>query len=452
MSSKLTEKYQYQAPRYTSYPTVPYWDNNLTVNDWEKTAKLQFKKVNERGGVSIYIHLPYCESLCTYCGCNTRITVNHAVEAPYIEALIKEWNLWLGVLEEKPVISELHLGGGTPTFFSPHNLKKLIEYIKASAIVPEDALFSFEAHPNYTSYDHLKALYEVGFKRVSFGIQDFDQQVQEIINRIQPFETVEKCVKDARAIGYQSINFDLVYGLPLQQIESIKNTIQKVALLRPERIAFYSYAHVPWLKPSQRKFTETDLPNTLEKSELFHYGKELLLKAGYKIIGMDHFALENDELYVSFLNKKLHRNFMGYTSKNTSLLIGLGVSSISDASEAYAQNKKTVEEYLKDINAGKFAFLKGHLNSREDLIIRKHILNIMCYLQTSWGNLCTYFDAFEEVEKRLVELEKDKLIILNDNSLKVTDLGRNYLRNIALAFDLRYWQKLPSQSVFSKAV
>jgi oxygen-independent coproporphyrinogen-3 oxidase len=452
MSLRLIKKYEHQVPRYTSYPTVPYWEDNLSVSQWKVIVRDQLRKANNTGGISLYIHLPYCESLCTYCGCNTRITVNHAVEKPYIEAVLREWNLWLEQSDAKPLISEIHLGGGTPTFFSPENLTHLIESIKSSAILSEDATLSFEAHPNYTSYEHLKSLYDLGFKRVSFGIQDFDPIVQEIINRVQTFETVKTCTELAREIGYESINFDLVYGLPLQTKKSIIDTIEKVFELKPDRIAFYSYAHVPWIKPGQRKFTEQHLPSIFEKIELFKLGKDMLMQHGYKLIGMDHFSLEKDELYTSFTEKKLHRNFMGYTTKNSSLLIGLGVSSISDATDAYAQNHKTIEQYFLSISKGELPFSKGHHLTREDVIIRKHIQNIMCNLQTSWGNLCTYFDAFEEVEERLKELEKDKLIQLFDDYLVVTEIGRDFLRNVALAFDVRFWRNAPLSNVFSKAI
>lgn len=449
---KLIQKYQLQAPRYTSYPTVPYWENNVSVEDWKKTVLQIFSSKDGLGGLSIYIHLPYCESLCTYCACNTRITVNHGVEEPYIRAVMKEWDMWLSMFQKKPRIMEVHLGGGTPTFFSPQNLSLLLNHIKHNSFVDSKAVFSFEAHPNYTSREHLQTLYDIGFRRVSFGIQDFDFKVQDAINRLQSFDVVQTCVFQAREIGYGSINFDLVYGLPFQTTQGLQKTLLQVGQLRPDTIAFYSYAHVPWMKPGQRKFTEYDLPDVFERAELFRLGSAYLRDQGYKTIGMDHFSLPQDELYKSLENRTLRRNFMGYTQQNSTMLIGLGVSAISDASEAYAQNYKTVEQYLDSVNQGRLPFWKGHLCSREDQVIRKHIQNIMCYLQTSWGNLCTYFDAFDEVELRLLELEKDGLIKLADHTLTVTDLGRHFLRNIALAFDLRYWKDTPEKPTFSKTV
>lgn len=269
----LVSKYNIQAPRYTSYPTVPYWDNNLNEAKWIEHIKNAFIKYNA-DGISLYIHLPYCESLCTYCACNTRITVNHKVELPYIESLIKEWQLYLHQFEGKPLIKEIHLGGGTPTFFSPENLSFLLKTILDTVNIASDYDFSFEGHPSNTTKEHLQALYNLGFKRVSFGIQDFDEKVQDTINRYQTFEEVKKVMDDARELGYTSINVDLVYGLPYQTIESIKDTITKIITLKPERIAFYSYAHVPWLKPGQRKYTDKDLPLDSYKRSLYEEGKK----------------------------------------------------------------------------------------------------------------------------------------------------------------------------------
>ena len=256
----LIRKYNRPIPRYTSYPTVPFWTNTPSQDEWKSHIKNAFQKSNDKEGISIYVHLPFCESLCTYCGCNTRITVNHKVESPYIEALKKEFDLYLELFDEKPIISELHLGGGTPTFFSADHLNVLISYFFKHSEISENANMSFEAHPANTSYEHLETLYRLGFKRLSLGIQDFDPHVQTLINRHQTVEQVEKVVLQARSIGYESINFDLIYGLPDQTIDSVKNTVYEVIRLKPERIAFYSYAHVPWLKPGQRKYDESNLP------------------------------------------------------------------------------------------------------------------------------------------------------------------------------------------------
>jgi len=449
--ANLISKYNVAAPRYTSYPTVPYWDEvPPTVEQWEKSVKHTFDATNQGDGISLYIHLPFCESLCTYCACNTRITVNHKVELPYINSILKEWCMYLDVFKKKPKIKEIHLGGGTPTFFSSENLKLLLESILSTSTVHPDAEFSFEAHPNNTRIHHLQSLYNLGFRRVSYGIQDFDPEVQGIINRVQTYEQVRDVVEASRKIGYTSVNFDLIYGLPLQTRASVINTINKVKLLRPDRIAFYSYAHVPWIKPGQRKFTEADLPFDMEKRILYETGRDMFKETGYEEIGMDHFALKSDSLFKASLSGKLHRNFMGYTHNYTQLMIGLGVSSISDTWYGYMQNVKKVEEYQVLIDKGIFPIFKGHILSKEDLALRKHILNIMCRFETSWSledEQCK--EQLYEAIGRLSEMEKDNLVTIKPYHLEVRKKGRAFLRNICMAFDARLWRKTPKTQIFS---
>lgn len=438
----LVSKYNIQAPRYTSYPTVPYWDNLMTEERWISHIKQAFKLYN-KDGISLYIHLPYCESLCTYCACNTRITVNHKVEIPYIESLLKEWKLYLNQFNEKPLIKEIHLGGGTPTFFSPENVSYLLTSIIGTADIAEEYDFSFEGHPNNTTSSHLKVLFDLGFKRVSFGIQDFDEKVQDTINRYQTFEEVKNVIQEARLIGYTSINVDLVYGLPFQTLETIHDTITKICSLKPERIAFYSYAHVPWLKPGQRKYSEIDLPADAYKRSLYETGKKLFMKANYSDIGMDHFALPNDALFEAFKEGKLHRNFMGYTTNTTKLLIGLGCSSISDTWDAFAQNIKTVEEYQKVVNEGRFPIFKGHSLTKDDLAIRQHILDLMCKHETP---ISVYFI---KNKNRFIDFINDDLLELKNDKIIIKENGKLFLRNICLAFDKRYWKNVPKNSTFS---
>jgi oxygen-independent coproporphyrinogen-3 oxidase len=447
----LVTKYNKAVPRYTSYPTVPYWDNNLTEEKWIDHIQKAFIKYNA-DGISLYIHLPYCESLCTYCACNTRITVNHKVELPYIESVLKEWQLYLNQFQGKPLIKEIHLGGGTPTFFSPENLTYLLSTILNTVEISTDYDFSFEGHPGNTTKEHLQALNDLGFKRVSFGIQDFDEKVQDTINRYQTFEEVQQVLDDARQIGYTSINFDLVYGLPYQTVESINDTITKIISLKPERIAFYSYAHVPWLKPGQRKYSDKDLPADSYKRSLYETGKDLFLSANYDDIGMDHFALPDDALFDAAKKGTLHRNFMGYTTNTTKLLVALGCSSISDSWDAFAQNIKTVEEYQKVVNEGNFPIFKGHVLTDEDLIIRQHILNMMCKNETSWLDDAEKFSSLPEALEQLKDLEKDGLAIVKHEKLMVTETGKAFLRNICLCFDTRYWAKKPEAAIFSSSV
>ncbi len=447
----LFDKYNVPVPRYTSYPTVPYWENNLDEKEWKNQVKNLFDISNSNEGISLYIHLPFCESLCTYCACNTRITKNHGVELVYMSALIKEWNMYIALFKERPKIKELHLGGGTPTFFSAQNLWVMLKEILSKAEVPADADFSFEAHPANTSKEHLSVLQSLGFHRLSLGIQDFDPTVQKAINRHQTPEMVEETVRNARKLNYNSINFDLIYGLPFQTEKSIEETIKEVIKLQPTRIAFYSYAHVPWLKPGQRGYEDADLPQGEEKRKLFEKGTALFLEAGYVPVGFDHYALPDDELAIAQKEKKLHRNFMGYTTRNTKLLVGLGASSISDAFTAFAQNEKKVEDYYKAVNAGIFPVTKGHVFNEDDSVTRKWISDIMCKQELKTPE-SIYRNKFEEGLERLKPLESDGLVKITNEGVSVTDRGTPFLRNIALCFDARYHAKEPAEKKFSSGV
>jgi len=449
----LIDKYNIPAPRYTSYPTVPFWDEYPpSLTRWLKVVAGTFNESNAEKGISLYIHLPFCESLCTYCACSTRITKNHQVEKTYIQAVLAEWELYQDHFSTKPVIRELHLGGGTPTFFSPTNLKKLITSLLRNTELHPNYEFGFEGHPNNTTEDHLKALHSLGFKRASFGIQDFDEKVQRTINRLQSYEKVVQVTKLARQIGYESINFDLIYGLPYQTTASIENTVEKVARLMPDRIAFYSYAHVPWIKPGQRSYTTADLPDSVEKRDLYELGKKLLIDLGYEDIGMDHFALKTDPLYLAKQNKTLHRNFMGYTTSHTDLLIGLGVSAISDAKYAYAQNLKKVEAYQAEVLHSKLAIIKGHEMTKEDLDIKFLILDIICK-----GKANSNFSVLDSLDLRakheLKTMTEEGLIVLNKGDLEVTELGQAFIRNICMVFDAKLRNHHKNvDPIFSKAI
>lgn len=450
MNIDLIRKYNVPGPRYTSYPTVPYWSETPPTEAAWKQHVLDAYQRNE--GISLYIHLPFCESLCTYCGCNTRITVNHKVEEPYLETVLKEWKMYRDLLGEAPVLKEMHLGGGTPTFFSPENLRRLIEGIKQDCRLADDYEFGFEGHPNNTTKAHLQTLFDLGFRRVSFGIQDFNEEVQRIINRLQPYTNVERVTREAREIGYTSVNYDLIYGLPLQTLESVQDTIEKTKALRPDRIAFYSYAHVPWIKPGQRRYTEADLPSNEVKRELYETGKAMFEEAGYVEIGMDHFALKEDALTQAMNEGRLHRNFMGYTTQATELMIGLGVSSISDSWTAFAQNLKKVEDYKAAVNEGRLPIFRGHELTREDLVLRRHILNLMCRFQTNWKAQEAKTTFLLEAKSRLRDIAADGLIRIEEDSVQVFEEGKPFVRNVCMALDARLWRKQPSTQLFSSTI
>ena len=454
MKISLTQKYNVPGPRYTSYPTVPYWNEaDFTAEKWITTLQQSFSESNSKNGISLYIHLPFCESMCTFCGCNKRITKNHSVEEKYIQAVLKEWTMYCNVLPEKPIIKEIHLGGGTPTFFSKENLENLINGIFDHAVKAENHEFSFEGHPNNTTYEQLKKLYDLGFRRVSFGVQDYSATVQKAINRIQPFHNVAKVTFWAKEIGYTSIGHDIIFGLPFQTIEDVIDTVEKTNSLKPDRLAFYSYAHVPWIKGNgQRGFNEENLPKDTEKRKLYETGKKLLIQNGYHEIGMDHFALTEDSLYKAAHNGNLHRNFMGYSASKTQVMIGLGVSSISDSWYSFAQNTKSLEEYYDILEADQLPVVKGHILNDEDLIIRKHILNLTCELETSWSAESLNFTELPEVLIALKEIENDNLIVIETNKIKITEEGRPFVRNICMAFDLHLKRKSPETNLFSMTV
>ncbi|OBQ54613.1 oxygen-independent coproporphyrinogen III oxidase [Tamlana sp. s12] len=454
MSNALVNKYNIPGPRYTSYPTVPYWDNtSFSLNHWKTSLHKAFSSSNSEEGISLYIHLPFCESLCTFCGCNKRITKQHSVESPYINAVLKEWQLYLNMFDEKPVIKALHLGGGTPTFFSPQNLKTLINGILKQAIVAENYEFSFEGHPNNTTKEHLQALYDVGFRRVSYGVQDYNDTVQKAIHRIQPFENVKRVTEQARAIGYTSVSHDIIYGLPFQSLEHVKETILKTKSLLPDRLAFYSYAHVPWVKGNgQRGFKDSDVPSGELKRKQYEIGKQLLSDVGYEEIGMDHFALKSDSLYKSMISGDLHRNFMGYSDSKTLAMIGLGVSAISDSWYGFAQNVKSIEAYYKLLDSDTIPVYRGHILNEEDLVVRQHILNLMCRFKTSWTATHLYFDALPDVLIKLEEMEQDGLLIRTKNSVEVTQKGQPFVRNICMAFDVLLQRNKPHTQLFSMTI
>ena len=447
----LLKKYDVAIPRYTSYPTVPYWDfSGLSVTDWKREVGETFRR--EDGALSLYIHLPFCEQLCTFCACNKRITVNHAVEAPYVETVLAEWAMYRKLFGKTPKIAEIHLGGGTPTFFSPDQLDRLISGILEGAEVPDDHEFSIEVHPNYTKEAHLETLARLGFNRISMGVQDFDPLVQFTINRIQSYEQTKEVVEWSRKHGFTSVNIDLVYGLPHQTLDSIEMTIEHINKLMPERIAYYSYAHVPWKSKGQRRYTEADLPKAEDKMEMYRRGSEWLQASGFVPIGMDHFALPGDGLLKAAKAGTLHRNFMGYTTTQNKLIVALGASSIGDSWTAFAQNEKVVEAYQERVHAGEFPLVNGHLLTEEDLVIRQHILDLMCRGETKVDTDRLDPDFVEWMEGQYGQMASDGLVEWENGTIKVMERGQIFIRNISAALDVRLWRQGKGPEVFSRAI
>jgi oxygen-independent coproporphyrinogen-3 oxidase len=447
MDTTLLTKYDVAAPRYTSYPTVPYWTaQTMPAPTWLDRVQ---KAADSALALSLYVHLPFCDSLCTYCGCNKHITKNHRVEEPYIETLLQEWKMYCAALPGRPILNELHLGGGTPTFFSASNLKHLVASILETVDLPVAPDFGFEAHPWSTTNAHLQTLYDLGFRRVSIGVQDFDEDLMKLVNRSQSIASIQRCTEDARAIGYTSINYDLIYGLPRQTPAHIERDADFIAQLMPERIAFYAYAHVPWLKRSQDAYSEADLPTGADKRLLYEIGRARFEALGYQEIGMDHFALPQDSLSKALKMGVLHRNFMGYTTTRSRLMLGLGASAISDTWDAFAQNEKNIADYQRVVLEGNLPVFRGHFLDAEDQLLRMHILNLMTRFETRWTEP---HPALSAALLRLEPLLADGLVEIEPMGVKVSDAGRAFLRNICMAFDAHYWQKQPAGRLFSQAV
>ncbi|MDF1697988.1 MAG: oxygen-independent coproporphyrinogen III oxidase [Saprospiraceae bacterium] len=449
MNPLLIEKYNVAVPRYTSYPTVPHWQQNApTQTQWLNSLKESYAEYPE---LSLYIHLPFCEALCTYCGCNKRITKNHTVENPYIDAVLKEWKIYLENLDERPTIKEIHLGGGTPTFFDAENLKRLISTILEDSDLADGYEFSFEAHPNSTSSSHLQTLYELGFRRISIGVQDVSPNILKAINRKQTADEVRGVTTWARALGYTSVNYDIIYGLPFQKPSNIMDTAKFIAEQRPDRIAFYSYAHVPWKSASQRAFTIKDVPSGVEKNELYDIGRYLLEMEDYKAVGMDHFCLKEEALYSAYTKGEMHRNFMGYTPNYTKCSIALGASSISDSWSMYVQNEKHVESYQQKVANGELPIIKGHQLSNSEMMMRKHILNLMCNDKTRWTANSQDAIAITPFLSNLDQLVADGLVKYSDSKIQITEMGKFFIRNICSSID-PIFQASSSNQVFSKAI
>lgn len=447
MTTTLLSKYDIAAPRYTSYPTVPYWtEQTMQTDAWLQRVQSAAERQAE---ISLYIHLPFCERLCTYCGCNKHITKNHGLEQPYLQAVLQEWRQYRAVLPERLMLSELHLGGGTPTFFQPENLQYLLEAILKEVDLAPDPDFGFEAHPWSTSEAHIRTLAALGFKRISIGVQDFDEDLMALVNRQQSIRSIEQATDLARKAGFESVNYDLIYGLPRQTIKHILADAAHLSRLKPDRIAFYSYAHVPWLKKSQCAYDESDIPQGAAKRALYEIGRAELEALGYLEIGMDHFALPHDRLAQAMLHGQLHRNFMGYTTSRSKLMIGLGASAIGDTWDAFAQNEKNVADYQQRVAGNSLPLLRGHYLNEEDLHLRRHILNLMTRFETALPET----DPWRAPAlQRLAPMIADGLVTVSGEQIQVQPEGRPFLRNACMAFDAQLWRKQPEGKLFSRSV
>lgn len=451
---ETVEKYNRPGPRYTSYPTAPVWKDDFGPDDLESNFRLADETATP---LSLYMHLPFCESLCLFCACNVSIQKNKSVAIPYLESLKREIeHVGRRVSRTRPVI-QFHWGGGTPTYLTPSQMEDLFSHARERFTFAPDAEIGIEVDPRVTTREHLETLRRLGFNRLSMGVQDFEPKVQETIHRIQPYEMTRDLIAAARSLGFESLNIDLIYGLPYQTEDTFRATIDLALTLSPDRVAMFSYAHVPWLKKQQGSFA-IHLPEGKEKFNIFRAGLEKFLDAGYVFIGMDHFARPDDELAVAQRNRTLHRNFQGYTTKAGADLYGMGVSAISSIGAAYAQNRREVPAYQQTVNERGIATMRGYRLSQDDLIRRAVIGRLLCHtlifkseVEREFG---IAFDSYFASELEALEnFRAEGLVSLPSGEIRVTPLGRIFIRNVAMTFD-RYLreQQMDKKPLFSKTL
>lgn len=455
VSSSHIKQYDVPGPRYTSYPTADRFVEAFTEDAYIQ-ALAQRRTSRWTQPLSIYVHIPFCQSLCFYCACNKIITKQHKKSTEYLHFLSRELDLTIRHLGRGQTVTQLHLGGGSPTFFSDEELTELMTMLRHQFELPAGGEYSIEIDPRTVDARRLAHLADLGFNRLSFGVQDFDEEVQKAVHRIQPAEQVFDLTKAARKIGFDSMNVDLIYGLPKQSTESFKRTLHQVVELRPDRIALYAYAHLPERFKPQRRISQYELPSASAKISMLSDAISLLMQAGYIYIGMDHFALPTDTLAIAKKQGRLHRNFQGYSTQPDSDLIGLGVSSIGRIGATYSQNAKSLEEYYDHIDQGHFPVARGLALSRDDLIRRSVIMAIMCHGELQYESIeLSYMIRFNEYFAPELEVLKEKeqagMLTMEQDGFKVTEMGWFFVRAIAMVFD-RYLQIDTNRARFSKII
>lgn len=453
---ELLRKYDVAGPRYTSYPTVPAWTDAVGPGRYEEALSA----VNPGENLSLYFHLPFCEQLCHFCGCFKIITKDRSRSLPYVETLLKEIALVAERLKKSDrKVSQIHFGGGTPNFISPEELSRIMTAVRGNFTVLPDAEIAIEMHPRTSRGEFCDALKREGFNRISLGVQDFNEDVQKLINRNQTYEMTRDMLGYLRGMGFASFNFDLIYGLPGQTLEKFSRTLELTHSLHPDRLAVYSYAHVPWKSPVQRSFSDADLPGPETKLRQCEAAHAFFTAKGYRQIGMDHFAKPGDELFEAFESGGLHRNFMGYSTRADAHQIGLGISSISFVAGDYFQNGKTMEDYDVPVRAGNFATIRGYALTGDDHVRRDLIADVMCRMRVdkkAFGKKhgLIFDDYFADDQILLRDLVADGLAKVNADFITVTPAGKLFLRNIAMCFDahLESIRRNAKNPVFSRTV
>lgn len=451
ITADLLDKYNQPGPRYTSYPTAPEWSDDFGVAETESALA---RSRHSDALISLYFHLPFCESLCLYCGCNVIINKNHEVAAPYLERLKREIEMYAERIAPGRKVAQLHWGGGTPTYLSAAQIEELFKHIHRHFEFASDAEIGIEIEPRVTTSEQCRVLRRLGFNRLSMGVQDFNPLVQKTVRRIQSYESTKALFDECRDLGFVSINIDLIYGLPHQTVATFAETVDKVITINPDRIALFSYAHVPWLKRQQGSFAR-HLPLGFEKFRIFHTAIEKSTSAGYRYIGLDHFARPEDELCRAQDDRTLHRNFQGYTTRGGCDLYGLGVSSISGFADVYAQNWRELPKYYAAIDAGTLATMRGMQVNAEDKLRRSIINRLLCHcvlvkteIEREYG--LSFDQHFAPELAQLRALESDGLVRLAGERIEVTAIGRIFIRNIAMVFDA--YLKQAANRKFSRTV
>jgi len=454
VGEEFLAKYNRPGPRYTSYPTAPVWNDSFGPADLENVFD---EAETAKTPVSLYMHIPFCESLCLFCACNVVIQKDKTVAPPYLDVLKRETErISRSISKDRPVV-QFHWGGGTPTYLSPEQIADLFEFTRERFHFAPDSEIGIEVDPRVTSREHLETLRKLGFNRMSMGIQDFQPEVQKAVHRIQPFEMTRDLLFSARRLGFDSINVDLIYGLPYQTPQSFAHTVDQIIGLSPDRIALFSYAHVPWLKKQQGSFIG-HLPEGTVKFEIFRTGLLKFVEAGYLYIGMDHFAKPGDELAVSQQKRTLHRNFQGYTTKAGADLYGMGITAISGIQSAYAQNHRDIPSWQKAVEERGLATMRGYHLSEEDRLRRAVISRLLCHTIVLKDEISREFDVdfdkyFAEELGRFEPFREDGLVLLENGEIRATWLGRIFIRNLAMVFDpYLEKQQLAAKPLFSKTL
>lgn len=453
ITRELLQKLDRPGPRYTSYPTVPAWPDGFGEPQYRE-ALAELARQPERP-ISLYVHLPYCLKRCSYCGCNAAVPVGRGDGDRYLDALERELDTVAGLVGRRHAV-QMHWGGGTPNYGKEAQLRRTVQLIRDRFALDPDGEFSLEADPRLGTADQVRLLRELGFNRISMGVQDFDRQVQVAIGRVQPEQLTVRFYEACREAGFASVNMDLVYGLPHQTVTSFQRTLDRVIELGPDRLAVFGYAHVPWARKNQEAIDASALPSGPERFDLYRLCVQTLTAAGYVWIGIDHFARPSDELSLALAQKRLHRNFMGYTTRPAVDLLAVGNSSISDVCDRFAQNTTEVDDYEAAVTAGRLPVVKGMRLSDDDRLRRLVILHLMCNLELPYALTETSFGAtvdelMPEAIARLAPLAADGLVEVADDGVRVTELGRYFLRNISMVFDA-YLARGGDKPLFSRTV